>query len=125
MRIRVRMSDATSVDPTLQQLVNGAVLSDVSRRHPLRDRATVWTSGNRIYGCAAPQVLVVILDAMVARTDASTRVAAHLRSTLSRAERQHVADTVSKICRIAEVEARELDLSGWPRRLDLADQSAM
>jgi hypothetical protein len=56
----------TGVDPGLISIVEGDVLSSVSRRDPRRTSARVWTSGNRVFGCAAPARLVGVIDDLVA-----------------------------------------------------------
>ena len=61
MRIRISEPDEGS-DPSLVQLVVGDVLPTVSRRDPRRSSARLWTSGNRIFGCAAPHALARLLE---------------------------------------------------------------
>lgn len=51
VRIKLR---ATGGAEELTNLVPGDVLSTVSRRDPVRARIGFWTSGNRVYGLAAP-----------------------------------------------------------------------
>lgn len=60
VRIRVLTSTETdsSGDARLVHLVPGDVLQSVSSRDPIRDSVRVWTSGNRVYGCEAPHLLL-------------------------------------------------------------------
>jgi hypothetical protein len=43
-------------------LVEGDILPSVSRRDLRRSQARLWTSGNRVFGCAAPSLLLRVLD---------------------------------------------------------------
>lgn len=50
--VRIRFdSRANSGSMALDTLIRGDVLPSVSARFPGRDRATVWTSGNRVFAC--------------------------------------------------------------------------
>jgi hypothetical protein len=62
VRLRVRLGQDEGDDPRPQPLVEGDILSSVSRRDPRRARVRLWTSGNRVFGCAAPSLLLRILD---------------------------------------------------------------
>lgn len=67
-RVRIRIDAGASVagaDPRLISIVDGDVLSSVSRRDPRRAVARVWTSGNRVFGCAEPARLVQIIDGLL------------------------------------------------------------
>jgi hypothetical protein len=113
VRIRVRKGVTAVVDPVLRRLVDGDVLADVSRRHPIRVHVDVWTSGNRVYRCTSPEVLLAIVDAMTVGVDPVQRVANKLDRPLSRAERARVAKSASQVRWIARVEGRELARLGW------------
>lgn len=63
VRIRVdREAPNQGDDPRLRSLVENDVLPAVSRRDIRRNKARVWTTGNRIFGCDAPSLLAGILD---------------------------------------------------------------
>lgn len=50
--VRIRFNMRANNGPmTLNQLVPGDVLPSVSTRFPGREKATVWTSGNRVFSC--------------------------------------------------------------------------
>ncbi|MGH3940062.1 MAG: hypothetical protein ACRDTG_15800 [Pseudonocardiaceae bacterium] len=52
VRIKLRATDQVE---DLANLVPDDVLSTVSRRDPVRGKIGLWTSGNRVYGLAAPE----------------------------------------------------------------------
>jgi hypothetical protein len=67
--VRIQIDDgapATGTDPALVSLIDGDVLPSVSRRDARRGGVRVWTSGNRVFGCAAPIRLVEVLDGIIA-----------------------------------------------------------
>jgi hypothetical protein len=49
--------------------VDGATLPSVSRRHPARRDAALWTSRNRVYLSSNPGVLAAVIHALVAEAD--------------------------------------------------------
>lgn len=113
-RIRVRRgSRDAGIDPTLDSLVEGDVLDDVSRRHPLRDRPNVWTTGNRIYLCAAPRTLLTVLGAVQMGCDPSAQVASTIGRELTRTEEASISRTANQLRRIGRIEGRELSRNGW------------
>jgi hypothetical protein len=61
VRFRVSLQGDRGTDPRLLSLVHGDILPTVSRRDPRRARVCLWTSGNRVFDCAAPSVLLSIL----------------------------------------------------------------
>jgi hypothetical protein len=68
VRIRFRpTTNSTFANPQLRSIVGGDVLASVSRRHPVRSQAEVWTSGNRVFACEAPSLLGTIAAALVGR----------------------------------------------------------
>jgi len=62
VRIKIRICRDSPIDPNsspeLAPLVDNDVLPTVSRRHPLRSAADVWTSGNRVFKCLNPPALL-------------------------------------------------------------------
>jgi len=123
MRIR-RGSRDHGVDTTLGSLVDGDVLDDVSRRHPLRDRPNVWTTGNRVYLCSSPHSLVTVLDAVQAGSDPSAQVASTIGRELTRAEEASISKTVSQLRWLARIEGRELARQGWVSHSQLVERAA-
>ena len=84
-------------DPVLLPIVPGDVLPTVSRRDLRRGHARVWTTGNRIFGCDAPEKLGSILDDW--QTGLTT-------VAVDDAVRRGVIDQVGEIL---EVEGNEID----------------
>jgi hypothetical protein len=120
VRVRIRKDESSVIDPILHRVVDGDVLADVSRRHPIRDRVDVWTSGNRVFSCRSPGLLLVILDAMTLGVDPEQHVAARIERPLTRTEGARVAMSTTQLRRICRDESRELAKLGWkpPRRWD-------
>ncbi len=120
VRVRIRKHESSVIDPVLHRVVDGDVLADVSRRHPIRDQVDVWTSGNRVFSCASPNVLPVILDAMTLGVDPEQQVAARVDRPLTRAEGIRVAMSTTQLRGICRDESRELAKLGWkpPRRCE-------
>jgi hypothetical protein len=114
-RIRVRRDPSNQVvDPTIDELVPGGVLPDVSRRHQYRQVANVWTSGNRVYVTRSPRVLVTILEALSEGSNPRGAVA----STIGRAptvdEDRTITRAIGQLNWLAKIEGRELAHYGWP-----------
>jgi hypothetical protein len=125
VRIRVRRGSRDhGVDATLASLVDGDVLEDVSRRHPLRDRPNVWTTGNRVYTCSAPHSLLTVLDAVRAGSDPSSQVASTIGRELTRAEEASISKTVCQLRWLARIEGRELARHGWTSHSQLVERTA-
>lgn len=119
VRIRVRLDPPTKVvDPTLEDVVPGAVLPDVSRRHRFREIANVWTSGNRVYRCQSPRLLLVVLKALATGSNPRAAFASTIGRTPTTEEARAIARSVSQLQWIARIEGRELAHHGWaPQRL--------
>lgn len=98
VRLRVdRGAPSQRGAPTLVPLVPGDVLPTVSRRDKRRTAARVWTTGNRIFGCSAPEELGRILDDW--QTGSRT-------SMLDRSIKQ---DVMTQVGAILELEGTEVD----------------
>lgn len=66
-RIRVKIEDTDEVkDQAIEiiPLVKNQILDTVSRRNPIRERANIWTSGNRIFETNAPKQVYMTLKYM-------------------------------------------------------------
>jgi hypothetical protein len=125
VRIRVRRGSRDhGVDPTLGAVVAGDVLDDVSRRHPLRNRPNVWTTGNRVYLCSSPHILLKVLDALLSGSDPFSEVASTIGRELCRAEEASISKSVSQLRWLARIEGRELARHGWVSRSQLTERSA-
>jgi hypothetical protein len=64
-RVRIDIADVPQAIPSLMSIVDGDILSSVSRRDPRRAGVRVWTSGNRAFGCLAPRTFLRVLDAVL------------------------------------------------------------
>ena len=119
VRIRARRDPPTKVvDPTLEDLVPGGVLPDVSRRHRFREVANVWTSGNRVYRCQSPRLLLVVLRALESGSNPRQAVTSSIGRTPTAEEDRAIAQSVSQLKWIARIEGRELVHHGWvPHRV--------
>ncbi len=116
VRFRVRGSarpGSPSVSPQLGTIVRGDVLDSVSRRDPRRSTADVWTSGNRVFSCGSPDVLVVVLQAIADRTSPPARVAATLGRRLTPAEKCNIRAAMDHVSSIVRIESGELAAMGW------------
>ena len=106
MRLRVRLAAAATVgSANLQTLVWGDVLPSVSRRDPRREKANVWTSGNRIYRADDPMVVL----------EAAHACQAGCKPSLWRnlAEEEAFGSLVDRLREIAAVEGAERVSSAW------------
>jgi hypothetical protein len=117
-----RCSNQEFLDPTLSPAVKGAILASVSRRHPERAAADVWTSGNRIFQCTGSAIFRVIVSAIKYGNDVVHDVGAVVRRNLLPAEialvRRASAQAQDLIC----CEERELAENGYRcRKRDLAE----
>ena len=104
MRVRIRENtSSTAMHKDFQSLVPGDVLASVSRRHPLRAKANVWTSGNRIYQAGDAKIAIEAAQAC-----GHGGMDGVVRSLWRRPEEEHIFVTlVDRLRRIASVEAEE------------------
>lgn len=110
VRVRFRhalVDSARQVDPRLVPLIDGDVLPSVSRRHQLRSRVAVWTSGNRVFGCQDPMLLHAAADAGARCNDPIPAAEEYLRRQLSRRERANVTDAMNRLSDIIHIERTE------------------
>jgi hypothetical protein len=86
----------------LKPAVPGATLTSVSRRHPARSGAALWSSRNRVYTSSAPAVIATIVAALARAEDpvdavgdsefaqeSISRTANEIRELLQRERREH------------------------------------
>jgi hypothetical protein len=95
----------------LGMIVEGDVLPSVSRRHPARQHADVWTSGNRIYRCHHPHMLRMLLEALQYSVHAQVKPAELVRhafaANLGHEEACAAARAADTIIRVTQVEKHE------------------
>ena len=96
------------MDPQLIPFVPGDILPTVSRRDVLRKAADVWTTGNRIYRCNGPNVLLMALKAMEEGEYSSEAVQRSLRCSLNSRESELLATAVAQVEQIVETECQEM-----------------
>src|SRR5207248_3620298 len=95
------------VSPVLRSLVPGDILPTVSRRDPRRKNATVWTSGNRIFGCDGTATLATIIDGMRAGEAPEITVGKQQGRALTTTERILVATAVEQVRDVVKWEGEE------------------
>lgn len=114
-RIRVLPGDSGhGFDPSLQPLVPGDVLDDVSSRNPVRGKVNVWTSGNRIYHTRTPSTVLAVLKAMAAASNAWDAATSTIGRMPTRTEERSIVRTLRQLSLVASIEGRELARYGWP-----------
>lgn len=108
-RIRFRLDRPTPqglpADPRLQQLVDGDVLATVSRRDPMRHHVSVWTGGNRVFGCHSPDLLAILAAALAGGYSTTHAAEAHLGRLPSAPESDAIAQAIDQLTELARVEA--------------------
>ena len=101
VRIRVdTTSPARGENPQLISLLEGDVISSVSRRDPLRSVVRVWTSGNRVFGCEAPHRFLKIVEALHRKRtipSSFSEVAARLLVLVDLERREYICSDDSRI----------------------------
>lgn len=98
VRLRVNRGVGDQGDGAcLVPLIPGDVLPTVSRRDVRRSAARVWTTGNRIFGCSAPEELGRILDDWQASSQTAASNAVVRRKV------------IAQVSAILEVEGNEVD----------------
>lgn len=107
IRIRIRPRRSAIIDPRLVSMVPGDCLPSVSRRDPRRSAIDVWTSSNRVFGCANPSALAAILQAY--RAGISPLVAVRRLASRPLTSREAAAVHVAhdQIATLVQTEKRE------------------
>lgn len=95
------------VSPVLRELVAGDILNSVSRRDLRRTHVDLWSSGNRVLGCADTYAASLILHALATGASPVTYVEHSLGRQLNRVERDAVQASGRRLKTIIEVEQEE------------------
>jgi hypothetical protein len=95
-------------NPTLKSVIPGDILPSVSRRDSRRERANVWTRGNRIYSSNGVHILREILKAMSLGSNPVDAVSRLVLRRLNKRERGLIENTVSSLKRIIDLEEQEI-----------------
>lgn len=104
-----RCSDFDFHDPTLSSAVSGDILPTVSRRHPARAVADVWTCGNRVFRCKGPGVFRVIVSALGRGANVESEVAVAVGRGLSSVELELVQRATDQATALVRREKWELE----------------
>ena len=108
VRVRIRRQSLSGFeDPSLISVVEGDILSSVSRRDQRRTFADVWTSGNRIFACKGCHILRRIVQAMITNHSPQEAVANSLNRQLSPSEVRLVSHAIYQIKEIIRGERSE------------------
>ena len=108
-RFKLRETTATGfVSPVLFSIVPGDVLPSVSRRDPRRKNASVWTSGNRIFGCEGTGTLATVIDGITAGESLEVAVGMQLGRRLTSSEAMLVGTAVQQVRNVVKWESVEL-----------------
>ncbi|KMS75685.1 hypothetical protein ACM01_07790 [Streptomyces viridochromogenes] len=105
-------SRTTPTDPRLLSLVEGDVLRTVSLRDPVRAKASVWTSGNRIFSCRSPHLLKVITEAVTRSADVEATVIARFGPDAHRTGLTHIRTAERQVRELLALESRTLMSGG-------------
>jgi hypothetical protein len=107
--IKIRKSNSKGfIDPTLVSLVDGDVLTSVSRRDPRRQSADVWTSGNRVFACKGTNILAIILRNMPSNSQILKEIESYIGRKPTTLESRQVARTVRNVTSLISKEGMEL-----------------
>jgi hypothetical protein len=114
--MRVRVDDppspvAITATSLLGSLVDGDVLATVSRRTAVRKQTRLWTSRNRVFATAHPELLAAIIDALAEGRAPVAAAGRHLRRRLTATETAAVRGVASRLHGIIELERREHGLT--------------
>jgi hypothetical protein len=115
-RFKLRETIPTGfASPVLIPIVPGDVLPSVSRRDPRRKGASVWTSGNRIYGCDGTATLTAVIDGINTGEPPAITVGMQVGRPLTSTETVLVEVAVQQVRNVVKwesVELRSSTLSG-------------
>lgn len=109
MRLKIRKGSRSDlIDPRLVALIDGDICPSVSRRHPLRQDAQLWTSNNRVFGCKSPDLLAGIVSASTSGASVLRIVGQEVNRRLTDSEAKRVSAAADSLRRIAALEHDEL-----------------
>jgi hypothetical protein len=117
---RFKLREVTTTgfaSPVLISIVPNDVLPSVSRRDPRRTGASVWTSGNRIFGCEGTDTLATIIDGMNAGEPPEISVGMQLGRPLTSSETMLVESAVQQVRNVVKYESVEFRRNNTNRGL--------
>jgi hypothetical protein len=109
LRIKPDQQDGSSCDPRLVSLIDGDVLPSVSQRDKRRDAIRVWTSGNRIFGCASTEACNALVAATMRRQNPVKALEEQFARAMTAAEVRNILETQAQLADLEAQEARLYD----------------
>lgn len=109
-RLKIRASRSRSFrDPRLCNLIDGDIVTTVSRRSPVWRLASIVTSGNRIFGSRGSSTLAVVARAVAGHQDAGARFSTVVHHPLPPVQLDIVRQAAEQLRDMARREAAEFD----------------
>ncbi len=110
VRLKIRNDrPLLSERPEIQSVVEGNILPTVSRRDPRRRLADLWTSGNRIYACPRPDLLMRVAAHLANCQYSSPDIDFRQAHDVSKAK---LDDLAGQLCEIVDIEITEMRRAG-------------
>ena len=100
-------------DPTLTSIIDGDVLSSVSRRNRMREFVDVWTSGNRVFACCGTGILHQVATAIQLDQDVTSFVQSQSKVSLGSRQIGLIDHAAAQIKRIAILESKERSMANY------------
>lgn len=107
IRVRFKPSHPSSGNTALHKIIDGDILPSVSRRDTRRDKVSVWTCGNRVFGCEDPGTLLASMLAVIEGRDPIAAANEAVGHRLSREQRNILRRSCTQLGRIIEQEDHE------------------
>ncbi|GAB4547618.1 MAG: hypothetical protein Tsb0013_07490 [Phycisphaerales bacterium] len=107
IRVRFKSSRPSSGNTALHKIIDGDILPSVSRRDARRDKVSVWTCGNRVFGCEDPGTLLASVAAVIVGRNPVAAAIEVVGHRLSREQRDILRRSCTQLGRIIEQEHHE------------------
>jgi hypothetical protein len=118
LRIKTDLSASRDgSDPRLVRVLEGDVLPTVSRRDGRRAAAKIWTAGNRIFGCARPDLFEAIALGIAEDVPGPHSLSRMLGRELSGREEEWAVEAEAQILSVERIESAEYDALHEPRNV--------
>jgi hypothetical protein len=95
--------------PKLNKIVDGDILPSVSRWHPIRKNADIWTAGNRIYSCDDPLLSMELILKRYQDISISEILKKYLGRIPTKLEFSEAEKSVSQILTLINIEENEFN----------------
>ncbi len=109
VRVRVQGHSRGWKNPELREIVPGNVLPSVSRRDRRLSEIDVWTSGNRVYRCENPALLLLIGSALAAGECPLEYVRSRVGPGLDTESASQIHQAAEQLREITEIEDQEAE----------------